>query len=48
MRSLAVGYAHNTSCVNQYYMLIERQKEYKQRIEGIYGRSGEGQGGEDE
>lgn len=40
VRSLAVGYANNTSCVNQYYLLIERQKEYKQRIERLYETGG--------
>jgi hypothetical protein len=37
VRSLAKGYVSNTSCVGQYQLLIKKQKEYKERVEALYG-----------
>lgn len=41
VRSLGVGYAHNTSCVHQYRILIENQQSYKDRIKEQYGGEGD-------
>src|SRR5690554_5011338 len=37
VRALGMSYAHNTSCIHQYRMLIESQKQYKAKIEELYG-----------
>lgn len=36
VRSLAKGYVTNTSCVGQYMLLLEKQREYKTEIEAVY------------
>lgn len=37
VRSLAKGYVTNTSCVGQYMLLLDKQREYKTNIEKLYG-----------
>ena len=36
VRSLAKGYVANTSCLEQHKRLLEKQREYKTKIEGLY------------
>ena len=35
--TLSKGYIHNTQCVHLYKGLVEEQKEYKKKVEEIYG-----------
>lgn len=35
--SLTKGYLHNTSCVGDYYLLIEKQREWTNEVRKIYG-----------
>lgn len=36
VRSLAKGYVHNTNCVFQYKMLLDKQREHKARSTELY------------
>jgi hypothetical protein len=35
--SLTRGYLQNTSCVGDYYLLIEKQREWTNEVRKIYG-----------
>lgn len=37
VESLSKGYIHNTQCVHLYKHLVEEQKQYKKKVEDIYG-----------
>lgn len=39
VRSLAEGYVTNTSCLAQHKLLLEKQKDYKQSMERLYGNT---------
>ena len=36
VRLLARGYVANTSCISQYKMLLEKQRQHKSSIEKLY------------
>ena len=36
VRSLARGYVKNTSCIGEYRLLLEKQKDYNQKIEALF------------
>tara|TARA_Y100000114_G_C11764120_1_gene332367 strand:- start:47397 stop:47570 length:174 start_codon:yes stop_codon:yes gene_type:complete len=36
VRSLAEGYIKNTSCVKQYRLLLDKQRQYKTKIIEVY------------
>jgi hypothetical protein len=38
VRTLAVGYVKNVSCIRQYELLLRKQQEWKTKAEVIYGK----------
>src|SRR3990167_167305 len=36
VRSLASGYIYNTSCLSQYKLLLEKQREHKRKVVELY------------
>lgn len=36
VRTLAVGYVENTSCIGKYRVLLEQQRKYKKEIQELY------------